>query len=174
VVPFEQVEVWYPPDRYSMFIAVGYTQLNQVRTIKYNAAKRKGYSFITYISSQAVSWDDLVIGDNCFLMEHVVVQPFVRIGNGLIVWSGAHITHDTVIGDHCFIAANCVIAGNVRMGSYCFAGVNSTLRDGITVGDSCLIGAGALLLNDAPDNSVYVVGGTERAPFASRLAKNFL
>lgn len=174
IYDFATIEEKYSPQEYQMFIAVGYNKLNQIRAAKYEAAKEKGYSLISYVHSGAHIWENNSIGENCFIMEKALLQPFVKLGNGVIVWSGAHITHDTKIGDYSFISSNCVIAGNVTVGRYCFAGVNSTFKDGITIGDSCLIGAGALMLGDASANGVYVAAGTERASFSSRLAKNFL
>jgi sugar O-acyltransferase (sialic acid O-acetyltransferase NeuD family) len=174
VIAFEEVEELYPPDKVGMFVAIGYKQLNKGRAQKCQEAKEKGYSLISYSSSHAVTWSDLKIGENCLLMEDVVVQPFAEIGDGVILCSGAHICHHTVIGDYCFIAANCVIGGIVHMGSCCFVGMNTTIRDKVNVGESCLIGAGVLLLEDAPANSAYVTEGTPRASFGSRAAKNFL
>ena len=63
-----------------------------------------------------------------------MIQPNVRIGNDVILWSGNHIGHDSTIEDHCFIASHAVISGNVTIGEpYCFVGVNATFRDGVTV-----------------------------------------
>lgn len=174
IIDFEDLGNSHPPETVRMFVAVGYNNLNKNRAKKCQEVKAKGYSLISYISSHAVVWPDLIIGDNCFVMESVIIQPFSKIGTGVIAWSGARITHNTVIGDYCFLAADATIGGDVIMGAYCFIGMNATLRDKIVVGESCLVGAGALLLTDAPGNSAYVVSGTLQAVFSSRLAKNFL
>ena len=42
VVAFEQVAYDYPPDVHTMFVALGYSRLNQVRKQKYLAAKSLG------------------------------------------------------------------------------------------------------------------------------------
>ena len=77
-----------------------------------------------------------------------MIQPNVRIGNNVILWSGNHIGHDSTIGDHVFIASHAVISGNVTIGESSFVGVNATFRDGITVAPRCVIGAGALIMKD--------------------------
>lgn len=174
VVPFEQVEQVYPPAETAMFVAVGYRNLNQLREKKCCAARSKGYQLATYISSRASAWPDLVIGDNCFMMEQVVIQPFVKIGDGVTAWAAAHISHDCLLGDYSFMAAHAVLGGYDEVGKRCFFGMNSVVKDHVTVADDCLIGAGACLLENAPSGSVYVVDGTKRATFGSRLAKNFL
>lgn len=174
VIDFENVETIYSPASVGMFVAVGYNQLNKVRAQKCQEAKMKGFSLISYVSSQATIWPDSKIGENCLIMEAAVMQPFAAIADGVILCSGVHIAHHTVIGEYCFLAANCVIGGNTRLGPYCFAGMNATVREHISVGQSCLLGAGVLLLTDAPPGSAYVVQGTPQASFGSRIAKNFL
>lgn len=171
VVAFEEVAAKYPPDRYAMFLALGYSKVNQIRREKYFAAKELGYELASYISSRASVFAGS-IGDNCFIFEDNTIQPFVRIGNNVTLWSGNHIGHHTVIGDHCFLASHIVVSGRVTIGERCFLGVNATLRDNITVGEQCVIGAGTLLLGDAEPKGVYIGKATERSPVPSdRLRK---
>lgn len=155
LIPFEEVENSCPPNEYQMFIAIAYSNVNRVRAEKYYEAKRKGYELISYINSKAVTWGDTEIGDNCFIFENQTIQPFVKIGNNVIVWSGNHIGHHSFIGDHCFITSHVVISGNVKIGPYCFLGVNATIRDGLTIARECIIGAGALILKDTVEKAVY-------------------
>src|SRR5579864_7289037 len=154
VVPFETIERTHPPDEFAMFVAIGFKRVNKARAEIYDQCKAKGYELITYINSKAIQWGDIAVGDNCFIFENNVLQPFVRIGNDVIIWSGNHIGHDSAIGDHCFIASHAVISGNVKIGSHCFIGVNATFRDGITVGSECVIGAGAVILKDTKRGEV--------------------
>jgi sugar O-acyltransferase (sialic acid O-acetyltransferase NeuD family) len=173
VVPFETIEQTHPPDQFAMFVAIGFKRLNKARAEIYNQCKAKGYELISYINSKAVQWGEITVGDNCFIFENNVLQPFVRIGNDVILWSGNHIGHDSVIGDHCFIASHAVISGNVKIGSHCFIGVNATFRDGITVGPECVIGAGALILKDTKPGEVYAAEGTPVSKVPSSRLKSF-
>lgn len=172
VVPFEEIESVYPPDQYDMFIAIGYSNLNQARQAKYVEAKAKGYSLISYICSKATTWPNLQIGDNCLILENAIIQPFVTIGNNVTVWSGAYITHHSTVEDHCYLSSQSMICGFVHVGAYCFVGANATIKHGLTIGESCLIGAGTLLLQDAAPHGAYLAEGTQRATFSSRRAEN--
>jgi len=89
------------------------------------------------------------------------VQPFVRIGNDVTLWSGNHLGHDSSIGDHAFISSHVVVSGHVEIGSNCFIGVNATLGNGITVAPFTLVGAGALIMKDTTARSVFVPARTE-------------
>lgn len=155
VIPFEEIEQKYPPSEFSMFIAIPYTNLNQVRAKVFQEAKTKGYNLISYVNSKATTWKDLEIGENCFILENNVIQPFVKIGNDVIIWSGNHIGHHTVIKDHCFLASHVVISGKVTIEPFCFLGVNSTIRDGINIASKNVIGAGAVILQDTKESEVY-------------------
>jgi len=172
VIPFEDLEKNYPPEEYDMFIAIVYTNINKVREQIYNQAKSKGYDLVSYVNSKATFWGDLNIGENCFILENNVIQPFVKIGNDVIIWSGNHIGHHSVIEDHCFLASHVVISGNVTVGKYSFLGVNSTLRDGIKIGKECVIGAGAVILKNTKDKEVYTPIASKLLPISSDKLKH--
>lgn len=156
VVPFEEVQTLYPPSDFGMFIAVGYARMNKLREEKYRQAKALGYELITYVSSKATTWPGTAIGDNCFIMEHVLIQPFATIGNNIILWSSCNIGHETVIGDNCFVSSHAVVAGFVTVEANCFLGTNSTIRDGIKIARESVIGAGAVILKATRERGVYV------------------
>lgn len=161
IIPFEEIEKKYPPEKYSMFIAIPYTNLNQTRAKIFDEVKGKGYELISYVNSKAIIWKDIDMGENCFILENNVIQPYVTIGNDVIMWSGNHIGHHTVIKDHCFIASHVVISGKVIIEPYCFLGVNATIRDGIHIAKSNVIGAGAVILKDTKENEIYSTDATK-------------
>lgn len=167
IVPFEDLEKLYPPNEYSMFIAIPYTNLNQTRAEIFEQAKKKGYELISYINSKAIYWDDVKIGENCFILENNVIQPYVEIGDDVIIWSGNHIGHHSKIKDHCFIASHVVISGKVTIEPHCFIGVNATIRDGINIGKKCVIGAGCIILSSTKDYEVYKSRQSEKLPYSS-------
>jgi len=158
VVPFEKVEQVFPPERYKMFVAIGYVQLNYLRARFYTAAKDKGYSLISYVSPHAYMHHNVVLGDNCFIFENNVLQYDVTLGNDVILWSGNHIGHSTILRDHVYVASHVVISGNCDVGDYTFFGVNAAVADSIEIGKRCVIGMGANIINNTKDDQVYVPG----------------
>jgi sugar O-acyltransferase (sialic acid O-acetyltransferase NeuD family) len=163
VIPFEIVTEVYPPDKFAMFVAVGYTRVNRLREEIYTQCKQNGYKLISYISSKAVHWNHIELGDNCFIYGAPVIQPFTKIGNDVVI-GGASIGHDAIIEDHCYIASHAVIAGNVTLGAYSFVGINASIRDGLTVAPECIIGAGAVILRDTRRREVSP--GVDSKPLA--------
>lgn len=156
VVAFEDITSAYSPPDHSFFAANVYTQRNQLRTRLYREAKEKGFRPASYISSQAFVWRNCKIGEHCFIFENNVVQPFVHLGNNVVLWSGNHIGHHSTIGDNCFVSSHVVISGFCQIGANCFMGVNSTVANNLSVGDNCIVGAGALVVGDVGNNETVI------------------
>lgn len=110
---------------------------NKLRERKYNEIKKAGYDFVSYVSSKATVWSP--VGENCFVMEDNTIQPFVSIGNNVIMWSGNHIGHHSDIADNVFISSHVVISGHCEVKKYCWLGVNSTLRDHIVLEEGTFV-----------------------------------
>lgn len=161
VVPFERLSESHPPETHALFVAIGFSRVNRARAEVYDRCKSVGYELVSYVSSRASLMGDVELGDNCFVFEENVLQPFVRLGNDVILWSGNHIGHHTSVGDHTFIASHAVISGGVTIGERCFLGVNATVRDGVAIAPDSVIGAGALIMKDTVEGGVYSVRGTK-------------
>ncbi len=161
VVAFEEVEESYPQDSFEMFIPISFKKMNHLRADKYGEAKQKGYRLISYVSSKSTTWPNFACGDNCFIFEDNTIQPFVEIGNNVVLWSGNHIGHHTTVGDHVMVTSQVVISGACTIEPYCFFGVNSTVRDETVVARETLVGAGATILRDTKEFEIYKAEGTK-------------
>lgn len=155
IVDFESVADRFPPDEHSVYVALVYTQLNRLRARLMGAAKELGYPLASYISSQAFVWRNVQIGEHCFVFENNVVQPFVTLGNNVVLWSGNHIGHHSRIRDNCFISSHVVVSGSVDVGENSFLGVNSTLVNDISIGRDTWLGPNVTITRDAQPGSVY-------------------
>lgn len=167
VVPFEEVEKTYPPSDNRMFIPMSFKKMNHVRAEKYFSAKKRGYELISYVSSKATTWSGFTCGDNCFIFEDNTIQPFVQIGNNVIMWSGNHVGHHTIIKDHVMITSHVVISGCCTIEPYCFFGVNATIRDETVIARETLVGMGVTILKDTKEFEVYKATATPPAGFRS-------
>jgi sugar O-acyltransferase (sialic acid O-acetyltransferase NeuD family) len=156
VTAYEDIEARFPACDFHVFVAIPASQLNRLRRRFYEDLKGKGYQFATYISSRAFVWRNAKIGENTFIFENNVIQPYVTIGDNCILWSGNHVGHRTVIHNHVFIASHSVISGYCDIGESCFVGVNTTFNDGVKVGESAVIGSGSLIARDVEAGKVYV------------------
>ncbi|HWV86411.1 MAG TPA: acetyltransferase [Capillimicrobium sp.] len=155
VVPFEDLEQHFAPGEHSVYVANTYTHFNRLRTRLAAAAKARGYPLASYVSSSAFVWRNARLGEHCFVFEDNTVQPFVSIGDNVVLWSGNHIGHHSTIGDNCFISSHVVISGFCTIGDNCFLGVNSTISNGVEIGTDCWIGPDVTIVADAPPRSLY-------------------
>lgn len=160
LVPFEDISTLYPASEYKMFIALSYSNMNKIREAKYYEAKELGYELVSYISSKCSYMSQYEHGDNCFIFEDNTIQPFVRIGNNVTLWSGNHIGHHSKIEDHNFVSSHVVISGHCHVKSNCFLGVNSTLAHKVTLEKETLLGAGAIISKNTSEKGVYVAPRT--------------
>ena len=155
LVDYDNVEEIYPPSDYFLFAPMTGKGLNKIRERVFLEGKQKGYKFITYISKYAtVLTTD--IGENCFILEDNTIQPFVKIGNNCVLWSGNHIGHHSVIKDHVFITSHVVISGNCIIDNYCWIGVNATIRNGLQLKEGSLVSMGACLTKNTEPYTVYM------------------
>ena len=167
VVPFDEVEKHFPPGEFKMFIPISFKRMNHARAEKYEDAKNRGYELISYVSSKATTFPGFECGDNCFIFEDNTIQPFVKIGSNVIMWSGNHIGHHSVIKDHVMITSHVVISGCCTIEPYCFFGVNATVRDETVIARETLVGMGVTILKDTKEFEVYKAVGTQPASFRS-------
>jgi sugar O-acyltransferase (sialic acid O-acetyltransferase NeuD family) len=162
VTAYEEILERWPANAHEVFVAIPASQLNRLRRRFYEELKANGYRFATYVSSRAFVWRNAEIGENTFIFENNVIQPFVKIGNDCILWSGNHVGHRTVVRDHVFVSSHVVISGYCDIGEGCFLGVNSTLNDHVVVGENVVVGSGAVITKDAEAGRIYA-GSSARA-----------
>ena len=113
-----------------------------------------GYELISYISSKATILSSQ-IGENCFILEDNTLQPFVKMGNNAVIWSGNHIGHHSSIGYNVTITSHVVISGHCNIGNNCFLGVNSTISNGVTAAEGTLVSLATVIESNTGHWSVY-------------------
>jgi sugar O-acyltransferase (sialic acid O-acetyltransferase NeuD family) len=168
VVDFAKIQETHPPADFDVFVALGYQDLNGLRTKKCDEARAMGYVLPSYVHPQSGLPLDCEHGDNCFIMNNVLIHPRVRLGNNVFVWGGAMVGHHSVIGDNCWLTSCCNVSGVVTLGKNCFLAVNSTIAHAVRVGDDCFIGANALVTKCTDDKEVYLAESTKPFRLNSR------
>lgn len=174
VVDFEKVQETYPPGEYAMFIAIGYHKLNSTREQKFREAKEKGYQLISYICSRNSYWNDLEIGENCFIMEGNIFMQNVKIADNVIMAVGNKVGHDSVIEKNCFITSNVMMGGFCTVKRNTFIGLSTVIKDKITIGEQNILGAGSILLKNTKNGSSFLTKSTPLTPDPNNLVQDFI
>lgn len=136
-----------------LFVAIFWNRLNKDRRCVYENLKSKGYHFANIISPLA-SVRSQHLGDNCWIMDNVIIQEKVLIGNNVFIADGALIGHLACVKSHCFVALRSIICGSVILGEQCFVGVNATIFDDTIIGEKCIIGACTIIKRNVESYTV--------------------
>lgn len=151
VVPLEEVENLFSPTSYDFLVSV---YDNKLRDKKTKEIKQKGYNLLSYISSKATVFSP--IGQNCIIMEDNTIQPFVKIGDNIIMWSGNHIGHHSIIENNTFISSHVVVSGHCHIKSYCWLGVNSSIKDHVVLEEGTFIAMSSMVTKNTKSYKKYM------------------
>lgn len=155
IVPFQEIANYYNNKEYEILIAVGYNRMNTIRKNIFERCKSMGYSVASFIHSSAIISSNAIIGEGTIILEDTLIQPFVNIGCGNIIWHKVAIAHNAVIGNFNTITGMVSLCGYVKIGDNCFIGSNSTIRNNVTISDYTLVGAGSYIFKNTEKYSVY-------------------
>jgi len=144
ILPFEDLTELRPPEDFLLFAPMMAGKVNGNRLGVFNEGQEYGYRFASYVSSRATILTEK-IGNNCFILENNTIQPFVKIGDNCVLWSGNHVGHHSDIGSSTFITSQCVISGNSILKERCYLGVNSTLTDQCVLENGVMVTMGSVL-----------------------------
>lgn len=122
-----------------------------------------GYNFIP---------DEKGLPLQCPNIGKIIIKDFVCIGSNTCIESASF--GNTVIGDfvkiddlvqigyssiikpRSLVTAGVIISRNVIIGEDCEIEPNSTIGENLEVGNNTIIGLGSVVLNDVPENSIFV------------------
>ena len=147
IVSFEDVENIYPPGDYNFFAPMDAKKMNSLREDIYNKIKFKGYTCISYINSTSIISNGK-IGENCFILENNILQPFTNIGNNVVMWAGNHIGHHGEVKDNVMFTSHVVMSGHCLIEAYSYLGVNSTIRNGVIIAEGTFVAMGSNIIHD--------------------------
>jgi len=153
---FSRVHEIFDPATCRMIVAVGFVDMNELRQKKSDEARQKGYALVSYVHASTCLHDDVVIEDNCIILDHVSIHPGSRIGEGTFISSNVNIGHDCTIGEYSWINAGVSIAGGCRVGPGGFFGVNASVGHGVALGARNFIAANTLVTRSTGADEVYL------------------
>jgi len=152
LIPFERLRESLP--NVSILPGIGYNHMNNIRKAVIKNIRAENYPILSYIHPTATIAKNCIYGDGFIVLEQVVVQPFVTIGEGCIVFNSSTISHDAIVGSYNWFAPHVCISGDVKIGNNCFLGSNSTIKNGISIADYSLVGANSFVRKDTVEKQV--------------------
>lgn len=124
----------------------------------------------TRVWQYSIIFEKAVIGENCNICAHTLIENDVVIGNNVTVKSGVYIWDGTRIEDDVFIGPNTTFTNDPMPRSKIYPeifkgitilkgasiGANATILPGIIIGSHAMVGAGAVVTKDVPAQAVVV------------------
>jgi len=124
----------------------------------------------TTIWQYVVILKEAIIGRDCNICAHALLEGDVVIGDRVTIKSGVFLWDGTRIGDDVFIGPNATFTNDtyprskiypknfsgITIKSGASIGANATILPGIVIGEGSMVGAGAVVTKDVPAHSVVV------------------
>lgn len=123
----------------------------------------------THVWQFSVVLDGAVIGADCNLNAHTLVEGGARIGDrvtlkcGVYVWDGVTLEDDVFVGPNVVFTNDRAPRSRVRpdvfakthVGRGTSIGGGAVILPGVTIGDRAMIGAGAVVTRDVPSGETW-------------------
>ena len=118
----------------------------------------------------SVVLDGAVIGADCNLNAHTLVEGGARIGDRVTLKCGVYVWDGVTIEDDVFVGPNAVFTNDkaprsrvrppffsqTRVGRGASIGGGAVILPGVKIGEGAMIGAGAVVTNDVPPGETWI------------------
>ena len=142
----------FHPEKYKVVVAVAETRLRE--QIVNRLPSNTMYTQVIHPSSVVSRW--ATIGEGAIIAAGVVITCNVSIGRHAHLNLNTTVGHDCSIGDFFTAAPLTAISGNCSIGNRVYMGTQSSTRQGVEIFDQVTIGMSSTVLNDVPDEGVYI------------------
>jgi len=124
----------------------------------------------TRIWQYSVVMDGAVIGADCNLNAHTLVESGARVGDrvtlkcGVYVWDGVTLEDDVFVGPNAVFTNDKAPRSRVRPEDFVHTrvrrgasiGGGAVILPGVTIGEEAMIGAGAVVTRDVPAGQTWI------------------
>lgn len=153
VIPFEELEKEFSPDRYGMLTVLGGLGGPESRVEIFERARAKGYSHVNFVHPTVVIEGSVEMGENNIVFPYTILGFSGRMGNNNVIREKVYLGHEFRLGDHNFIGVGCTIGGELDMADANYIAMGATVTNNITIGHRTVIGIGSLVLKDPEPES---------------------
>lgn len=138
--------------------AVGGINNIQSRIEVFERLAQAGFSFPTLVHPAAFVEPSAQLSPGAQIFAHAYVGSDAKLGLGVIVNTGAIVSHDCMIEDYANISPGAMLAGEVSVGEATLIGMGVTVNLQVKIGSRARIGNGATMKSDVPDFGVVRAG----------------
>ena len=155
MLPFENIEDCIDMKNVEVVLALGYSQMNNIRKNKYEECKQRHFQIATFCSERAFIYTKS-IGEGTIIMPSAYVGPSVEIGVCNVFRGKISIPHHNIVGDYNWFAAGCTLGGGAKIGNNCFLGLCTTVRNSISLANYTFTAANSYLHRNTVEGGAYM------------------
>jgi len=126
-----------------------------------NLLQGKGLTPVTVVHYSAFVAGSAQMGDGCQILAQAAICTHAKLGQVVIVNTGASVDHDCVIGNGVHLAPGARLAGEVTVGDCAFIGMGAIVLPRLHIGEDAIVGAGAVVTKSVPSGAT-VIGNPAR------------
>lgn len=112
--------------------------------------------FTQIIHPYACVGEEVFIGKNVLIMQHVVLTAGVNIGDHVIILPNTVISHESNIGNYTLIGSNVSVSGGVNIEASCYVGSGAKVIQNVNIQKKALVGLGSVVIQDVATNKRVV------------------
>lgn len=124
--------------------------------VRKRVVEKTNHKFTNAVHPSVIFSPYASMGVGNMILHGVIIQAQTKIGNHVILNTGAQVDHDCVINDYVHISPGAILCGTVAIGEGAFIGARAVIIPGKKIGAWTTVGAGAVVINDIPDYAVAV------------------
>ena len=154
-IPIKSIEE-LDTEKHKIHIAIGHSDL---RARIYQRFKEFGFTFETIIDPRAYLPKNFRLGEGSYVAPSSTITSEAKIGNCVIINTGAIVSHDCEIHDFCTISPGVILCGDVRIGERSHIGAGCIVREKTWIRDRVILAMGSVVIKNILDPGTYIIQG---------------
>lgn len=150
----EEVKLYFKTISTQFILCIGKDKLNRRNKIAERFTSLGGQitSFLSPFSR--ISPFATSFGTGTLVLNNVIIEPGVSIGENCIVNKKANIAHGCRIGNDCEVGPAAILTGEVQVDDGCYIGTGAIIHPKIKIGAHAIVAAGAIVTKHVPPYAV--------------------
>ena len=137
-----------------IIIGIGSIKNNAMRYDIYEEIKSSGFNVPNIIHPSAIIEPSVKLGEGIQIMAGAILGSDVKIGDNCIINSGSIVSHDSHIGNNVHITPGAVVGGHCIIGNNTMIGMSATIYLGLSIGKNVIIKNGMNIFSNIKDSQI--------------------